>query len=68
MKHGVILQVPVLKSELTKLGFKKSGNVLTYKGNDKTITTRAKAIIDAINILTKSKIEVKEYDGFTDII
>lgn len=60
--------VTILEKEIEKIGFKKSGRVLTLKGDDNVKIDRAKDLVKAINTLTNSKMKVKVHDGFTDIV
>lgn len=61
----------VLWEALGKLGFKKSGQVMTAstKGTSpKVVLKQAKEIVDVINYVDKTKLKVKEHEGFIDIV
>lgn len=61
----------VLWEALNKLGFKKSGQVMTAstKGTSpKAVLKQTKELVDAINYVDKTKLKIKEHEGFIDIV
>ena len=61
----------VLRDALTKLGFKKVGQVMTAstKGTSpKSVLKQAQQLVDAINMVDKTKYKLKPYEGFIDIV
>jgi hypothetical protein len=61
----------VLWQALGKLGFKKSGQVMTAptKGTSpKAVLKQTNQLVDAINMVDKTKLKVKAHDGFIDVV